>query len=396
MPHIANARSAQFKCGLRFDRREISGAFGDLGTDLPLLAGVILASGMDSGWTFVLFGLMQIAAGVIYGIPMPVQPLKAVAALVIAHQLDPSVISGGAFSIAVIMLVLTLAGAIDGLARLIPRSVIRGVQFGLGLSLGWLALSKYLPSHGISGWLLSVTCLTILLVFKREKRFPGAIMVLLIGVTYALSTGADPGTLSPFSMHFQAPAVPAPQDLWLGLILLALPQVPLSIGNSMLATRQLADDWFPERRVTLRKIGVTYSMFNFIAALCGGIPVCHGSGGMAGQYAFGGRTGGTVVINGLFYLGIGVACFFGFNDIVALFPLPVLGAILLIESITLMTCVRDTLQPRFDGAIALSVGLIAFWLPNGFLIGMMVGALAEALRRFPFSGTILQSEPTKQ
>src|SRR5260370_12922295 len=82
-----------------------------------------------------------------------------------------------------------------------------------------------------------------------------------------------------------------------GFVLLALPQIPLSLGNSVLATRQLAHDLFPERNLTIRKIGVTYAAMNLISPWLGGIPTCHGSGGMAGHYAFGGRTGGA----GLFF-----------------------------------------------------------------------------------------------
>lgn len=90
----------RFASKIRLNSGELSGAFGDLGTDLPLLTGMVLASGMDAGWVFLVFGLMQIAAALFYGIPMPVQPLKAVAALVIAQNLGAGVIAGGTLAIA--------------------------------------------------------------------------------------------------------------------------------------------------------------------------------------------------------------------------------------------------------------------------------------------------------
>ncbi len=67
---------------IRVNCGELSGAFGDIGTALPLLTGMILASGMHPASVLTVFGLAQIGSALFYGIPMPVQPLKAVAALV--------------------------------------------------------------------------------------------------------------------------------------------------------------------------------------------------------------------------------------------------------------------------------------------------------------------------
>lgn len=377
---------------IRFDRRELSGSIGDLGTDLPLLAGMILASGVDGGWVFLLFGLMQIVTALIYGIPMPLQPLKVVAVTVIAQGLDGSIIAGGAMAIALIMLTLTLTGAIDGLSRLIPKAVVRGIQIGLGIKLARLALGNYIPSEGSSGLLLGGLSLLFLLIFLRSHRVPAAFIVLISGAFYAVARGAELGTIGNVNVSAPLPAIPAASDIWAGLILLALPQIPLSIGNSMLATQQLADDWFPERRVSLRKIGISYSLFNLFAALFGGMPVCHGSGGMAGHYAFGGRTGGSVVIYGMFFMTLGLASTFGLKNIVALFPLPVLGVILLIEGTTLMGRVRDMLAVRFDWMLAMGVGLTAAFVPNGFMIGMIAGSIIAALRL----GTLKRFNPLKE
>jgi hypothetical protein len=67
---------------VRFDRNELSGAFGDLGTDFPLVVGMVLAAGLDVTSVLVMFGLMQVLTGLAYGLPMPVQPLKAMAVIV--------------------------------------------------------------------------------------------------------------------------------------------------------------------------------------------------------------------------------------------------------------------------------------------------------------------------
>jgi len=55
-------RVTDFICSrVRFDRNELSGAFGDIGTDLPLIIGMILASGVNGGGVFMVFGPMQVA-----------------------------------------------------------------------------------------------------------------------------------------------------------------------------------------------------------------------------------------------------------------------------------------------------------------------------------------------
>jgi len=120
---------------IRFDRNEFAGSFGDIGTDLPLIVGMVLAAGLDAASVFITFGVAQIATGLIYGLPMPMQPLKAMAVLVISQKLSGDILYGGGLAIGAVMLLLTVSGGLTLLARLVPRCVVRGIQFGLGLSL---------------------------------------------------------------------------------------------------------------------------------------------------------------------------------------------------------------------------------------------------------------------
>jgi MFS superfamily sulfate permease-like transporter len=157
--------------------------------------------------------------------------------------------------------------------------------------------------------------------------------------------------------------------------------LPLSIANSVLATRQLAEDLFPSRGTTARRIGITYSLMNLVSPFLSGVPVCHGSGGMAGHYAFGGRTGGSVVLYGTFYLVLGLFFGPGSDTVIRVFPMPILGVLLLFEGITLLTLLRDLTARRADFVLALVVGLIASSLPYGYLIGLGVGVLCFHLIR---------------
>jgi len=380
-PRVSRARSHN---SIAFGLREWSGAFGDIGTDLPLLVGMLIASGMSPGRVLILFGVAQILSGLIYRMPMPVQPLKAVAALVIAQGIGGSIITGAGLAIGVIMLALSLSGTLERLARLIPVSVVRGIQFGLGAKLCLLAVSGYIGSQGWQGYVLALAAAALTVGLAGRARSPTALLLLAMGAGAAWLgglTGPAEWRLSPAP---DAWGVPSIHDVWTGCLLLALPQIPLSLGNSVLATRELAADWFPAHQVTVRKIGLTYSLFNIGTAVMGGVPVCHGSGGMAGHYAFGGRTGGSVIIYGGFYICLGLAVVCGAQNMLAFFPLPILGVILIREGLVLMDRLHGLSGDRLGWKVALLVGILAAGVANGFLIGMIAGtALVAVSQRIP-------------
>jgi Molybdate transporter of MFS superfamily len=365
---------------LRFDRNELSGAFGDIGTDLPLIIGMILAAGLDSASVLIVYGLMQIGTALFYRLPMPVEPLKAVAVLVITQKLGGNVIYGAGLAIGLIMLLLTKTGSIDWVARVVPKSVVRGVQFGLGLQLTSLALTQYVRAESTLGyWLAAVTFLLTLLLLGNRK-LPPALVVILLGFAYAFMFKLNWHVI-PHSFGLRLPQwhVPKPSDVWEGFLLLALPQIPLSIGNSILATVQITEDLFPGRTLTVRRIGNTYSLMNLVNPFLSGVPTCHGSGGMAGHYTFGARTGGSVVIYGSFYLLFGLFFSKGFAQLVQVFPLPMLGVILLFEGLALLLLARDMTASKSDFAVVLLVGLMANGLPYGYVFGLVVGTAIHYL-----------------
>lgn len=374
---ITQARGA-----IRFDRNELAGAFGDIGTDLPLIIGVILAANLDSASALILFGAMQILTALRYRMPMPVQPLKAVAALVIAQKISGNVLFGGGLAIGILMLLLTVTRLVDLLARVVPKAVVRGIQFGLGLQLATLALKDYVKADGAKGYVLAAIAFALVVMLIGNRRYPAALFVIALGLVYALVFKLNGPTLFQ-GIGFRLPHVyrPSGHDVLTGFLILALPQIPLSLGNSVLATRQISQDLFPERSLTVRKISFTYSMMNLVNPFFGGIPTCHGSGGMMGHYAFGGRTGGSVIMYGALYLVLGLFFSGSFAHVVQVFPLPVLGVLLVIEGMRIMLLVRDTVAVKGEFAIAVLVGLIAAGLPYGYLIGICVGTILFYLAR---------------
>jgi hypothetical protein len=367
---------------IRFDRAEWSGAFGDLGTDLPLIVGMILAAGLDAASVFTVFGLMQIATALRYRMPMPVQPLKAMAAIVIARKLPAGTLFGGGLAVGLSMLVLTATGLISWIDRIVPKPVVRGIQCGLGLQLARIALGDYVPSDGPAGWWLAGAGFILAVLLIGRRRVPSAVVLIALGAAYAFAFKLRGfSLLDAAGFHLPSWHWPSAASVWTGFLLLALPQIPLSIANSVLATRQLAQDLFPERRTTAASVGWTYSLMNLVNPFLSGIPTCHGSGGMAGHYAFGGRTGGSVVLYGLFWVVAGVCFGPAFQALTKVFPLPVLGVLLLFEAVALLVLLRDLAGDRTGFVTAVLVGIVASTAPYGYLLGLLIGMACHHLSR---------------
>ncbi len=397
---IAPETLADQRARIRFDRNELSGAFGDMGTDFPLIAGMILSAGLNPASVLTLFGSMQILTGLLYGMPMPAQPLKAMAVIVISQKASGAVLYGAGLAIGVVMLVLAATGLLTWLANAVPKSVVRGIQFGLGLQLSILALRDYVPVEGGGGLVLAALAFFVTLLLLGNRRLPPAPFVLALGFCFAFLFRVHPKLL----IHGIGPVPPAmnlptPHDVWVGFYLLAIPQLALSFGNSILATRQIAADLFPERDLTIKKIGLTYSVMNLINPFFGGVPTCHGSGGIVGHYTFGARTGGSVILYGLFYLILGVFFSGAFQQVIPLFPKPVLGIMLLFEALALILLCRDMASSLPDFALVLVVGLCAVALPYGYAVGLVLGLLLyyvcfNRLRRLGRQTVTSGSNPT--
>jgi len=390
---------------LRFDRHELAGSVGDLGTSLPLIVGMVLTAGLDPASVLIVFGTFQILTGVAYGLPMPMQPLKAMAALVIAGQVTKEQLYGGGLAIGAAMLALSLTGGLTWLARAIPKPVVRGIQVGLGLTLANIALKTFLPDAGLAkavaataageqiaaslpgwtslfllpGFLLALIGFAILLFGRSHGRWWAGPAVVGLGLAVAALAADWRAVAAGTGFSLPQPHIPGWADIAAGFLLLALPQLPLSISNSVIATDQTVRDLFPERATTVRKIGLTYATLNLVAPWLSGIPVCHGCGGLAGHYALGGRTGGSVVIYGGAYLLVGLFLAGSFGSLASAFPLPLLGVLLLFEALTLLSLARELAGSSRDWTIALVVALSAFGLPQGYLVGVIAGLLLDRL-----------------
>lgn len=372
---------------LQFNRHELAGAFGDIGTTLPIIAALLLATDLNPAGVLTAFGLAQIATGLLYGLPMPVQPLKAMAVVVIAGQAPGGLLQLAGLMIGGLMLVLSATGALDWLSRVIPHCVVRGLQAGLGLTLARTATGLVAREGSAGSWAAALAALAVLALLRKNRRLPGALLVIGAALAWAAWARVNWHELG-HGLGFVAPhPVAWPWDRWLtALALLVLPQLPLSLGNSVIATQQTARDLFPERAFTLRKLGFTYAGINLTAPWLGGIPVCHGCGGLAGYHALGARTGGAVVFHGALWVVAGLFCSEAFVQLAHAFPLSILGAMLLVEAAVLVLLLRDLRAAPAAFALAAAVALACVFAPQGYLTGLVAGSAAYyALRgRFPF------------
>ena len=385
---------------LRFDRNEFAGAFGDVGTDIPLILLLIPACGLDARSVLMLFGACQIFSALAYHLPIPVQPMKAMATFAIAAMGTKDAINGETLAAAALlagaaMMLLSLTGGICLIGRAVPKVVIRGLQFGLGIKLAMAAMLKYLPAGGATGYVLAAIGCVMVLVLRKNRKMPAAIAVLMLGVGYVVfmllvnpgqvasileARGGGAGLafvngphLSPGLPSFMTPNF----SLLINIMVLQLviTQLPLSLGNAVLATSQTTRDLFPGRQVSPKKLGITYGIANLLSPLFGGIPVCHGSGGLVGHYMFGGRTGGSVFIYGLFFVILGGLLGNSFYGFIMIFPVSLLAVLLVFEGVGLMRLSSDVAGNQKDYFIVLLVGLVGAGVYLGFFIGLVGGTI---------------------
>lgn len=389
----------------RLDMNEISGSFGDLAIFLPLAIGLVTVNGVNATSLFLSAGLLYIVAGLYYGIPIPVQPLKATSAIAIVLAVRPEAISAAAFWMGVLFVSVSLFN-VNGLFRKIfTRPIVRGIQLGLGILLvkgGLSALFGSTSMLSLGGWeispvfgaLVGAAVVGIIVLSRENRRYPAALAVLAFGIV-AGGASTSFAALSSVSLGWIRPewGIPAGADFYTVFIVLLLPQIPLTFANSVAATVDTADRYYGEgaRKVTPRALAATLGIGNLFAGLIGGMPVCHGSGGVTAHYRFGARTGAaSVFIGGLFVL---LAFLFGKSlpDLCRLLPIPVLGALLIHIGVQHARLVRDVLDSAHESAVVAAIGLVTLATGNlaiAFGGGILLNAIiARLLRRSAFRKT---------
>ena len=367
--------------GNEYDLREAAGAFGDLGTLIPFVVGYITIARMDPVGVLVAFGLFKIIAGLYFRTPVPIQPMKAIGTAAIGHAgaISPGAIWASGLFTGILWLVLGLTGAVTWIARLTSRPIVQGLVLGLGLT---FVLEGARMMEG--DYLLAVGAAALTFVLLSRERLPAMLALLVLGAGVAVAR--EPGLLGELwglSFQLRLPRFALTglgwEDIVTGVMVLGLPQAALTLGNAIIATVEENNTLFPDRRITVRTIAVDHGIMNLVGTGLGGVPMCHGAGGMAGHVRFGARTGGALVVLGILLLCVGLFLADSVATLFKLFPRSLLGVILLFGGLELAAGAHGDGFEKDERYVMLLTAGVSMWnMGAGYLAGLV---LWHAFRR---------------
>lgn len=364
---------------------ELNGAMGELGTYIPIVLALTLTKDLNLGTTLIFTGLYNMVTGAIYRIPLPVQPMTSIAAVAIssAEFGIPEVMAAGMCTAGILFL-LGVTGLMQVAYRLIPLPVVRGIQLAQGLSFAMTAV-KYVqkeqnfakskatgerPWLGLNGLILALVCACFIVVVngagdENEERennddlgdegrtgkrrrlrkiigsLPSAYIIFLLGVILAFVR--EPKVVKGIKFGPSAfGALKLSKHAWKeGFIKGTIPQLPLSVLNSVIAVCKLSSDLFPGTDILATSVSMSVGLMYLIGCWFGVMSCCHSAGGLARHYKFGGRSGGCVALLSATKLVLGLVLGSSLVKIVNQFPVGVLGVLLLFAGIELAMCLRD-------------------------------------------------------
>jgi len=389
----------------RFDRLEIAGSLGDLGTLLPIAIGMILINGLNPTGMFFSIGIFYILSGIYYGITVPVQPMKVIGAYAIATAMTPSQILASGALLGLFLLIIGGTNAITFIGKYTPKPVVRGVQISTGTLLMaqgvkfMIGSSKfqvmrqlaepYLTIQHIGpvqvGIVIGIIGGVLTLLLLENRKFPAGLVVILGGIFLGLILGTHEGfdklKIGIYFPKWLPFGFPTGIDFTFAFFALALPQLPMTIGNAVVANADLSCEYFGDdsKKVTYRSLTLSMALANLLSFVVGGMPLCHGAGGLAAHYRFGARTAGSNLMIGIVFLAL--AFFLGIHAlaVVYLLPMAILGVLLIFAGGQLALTIID-METRKDLFVALlMLGItLASNLAVGFLVGIIVAYVLKS------------------
>jgi hypothetical protein len=358
------------KLSKKFSIREFGGAFGDWGTLVPFIIGYISIVGLKPAGIFLTLGLTNIILGIRFNLPLPVQPQKTIGTVAIAGKWTSNMVISTGFGTGVIWFLLGFSKKLNKIVQKIPIIAVRGIQLGLALILGWAGIIFF-----GGNLILGLISILIIVLFIKNKPIPSAIILTLMGILIVIFTGTVQLSdiklgLPIFSFEF-----PTWQNFLLGMAYAGIAQLFLTVTNVMIATVVLIKDLFPDRENDIDANTLAFNMgaINLFNPFLGGIPLCHGSGGLMAQYAFGARTGGSMILEGILEIMLGLF----FSDTLFLlfseFPTSILGAMLIYTSFLLGKIAVKDFKPKTFPIILISAIFCLFLnITVGFFIGLIL------------------------
>lgn len=371
--------------------RELAGGLGDWGLLIPISVALVAINGLDATVVFAGVGLTYMATAAYFRVPVPVQPLKAFGAAAIALQLDPQTIAAGALLMAAAMTLIALSGLAGWLAERFPVVLVRGIQAAVALLLAKAAIDL----AGTGNWdglptidagvsvALAVGACGLLLAAGRVPRVPGSLVVLAGGAAVGVAIAGFPA----LSFGPETPTVTIPDGAAFAAALgsLVIAQIPLTFGNSIVATADAEREYFGSaaRRVTPRRLAASIGLSNGLAGACGGLPVCHGAGGVTAHYKLGARTALATMLGGAVLVGLGLILGSSLPSLLMVLPPGALAGMLMYVAIQ-HGLLAARVATAGDAAIVIAVGLVTLLAGNlawGFACGLALLAARHAWRR---------------
>jgi MFS superfamily sulfate permease-like transporter len=364
-----------------YDVRELAGAFGDLGTLIPFVVGYIAVMKVDPLGILFMFGLSEVVVGLYYKTPIPVQPMKVIGGAAIASggAVSAGMICGAGLFTGLFWFLIGATRTVDLATRLAAKPIIRGIMLGLGL----LFITQGVEMMRVTPWLGGIG-LVVAFLLLTYPVLPAMFALLVLGALAAvLLEPAQVRNLLSMPPSFRLPELTFARMSWsellAGSLVLAVPQLPLTIGNAVIAIRAENNELFPDRPVTDRMMAVSQGVMNLVSAPFGGIPLCHGAGGMAGHVRFGARTGGSLVMLGVIMMALALFFSNSVGLLFQIFPKAVLGVILFFAGAELAITTRDIGSKKEDVYVMLVVAGIAMWnMGAAFVAGVI---LTQTLQR---------------
>jgi len=361
--------------GNTYDLQELAGAFGDLGTLIPFVIGYITINKMDPVGVLVAFGIFKIFVGLYFKTPVPIQPMKAIGTAAITHPGSitlGAIWASGLFS-GLFWLVMGLSGAVSWIAKITSRPIVQGLVLSLGL--GFILEGVKMTEGDL---LLAGVAVALTFFLLSYERVPA--MLVLLGFSVAIAIFREPTLLQELgrvSFHLRLPEFALTKIAWgdvaTGVLVLGLPQVALTLGNAIITTVEENNTWFPDRPLTVKAIAVDHGIMNLVGTSLGGVPMCHGAGGMAGHVRFGARTGGALVILGGLVLFTGLFLGDSVATIFKVFPRALLGVILLFGGLELASGVKGNDFKKEDRYVMFLTAGISLWnMGAGYLTGLIL------------------------
>lgn len=290
------------------------GAFADCAILFPLLAILSMKAGFSASILLATTGLLYLLAGFFYRIPMVIQPLKSIVIAGVAIQATAMEIRISGALIGMVCLIL-LFTSVNKWAKRVPVSVIHGIQMGLGLLL-ILQGAKLMGGMQSGLEVAAILFLSFALVFLSHTFAIPFLGLMAVGIFL--------WGLWQSKTYEMVPSV-SNEVRWTSIVSLILPQMALTLTNSVLAANDVSHSYFGDsaKKVTHSRLLQFIGVGNILTALVGGLPFCHGSGGITAHYR-----GGASHFSMNIFMGIFLCSFAVYQYVIGSFQLNIAPAML--------------------------------------------------------------------